>query len=417
MKPEISTCFVIAPVPDDASNTRKETDKLLWAIRNVALKHSFSVTTSREAGGLSVITDEIRDLVIKSGLCVSILTENDPNVFYVTGLRHGAAKPYVHLMRRGSAVPFGRKSDSAVFYGDLDSFEEMMSLTESLEALFAAQKEKAAELEHREKLDIILDVLEEMSAKMDGLKLGAPSPWGGAEPEPSLEGDPTEAFLVAVARADVSAAERLFEKALPMLVASRQRLAAARKLANIGSAVGIDYVLQHYREDPDLSPADTCALLSGLVEHVGGKFPEKIGAVIAILDPIAMSEDASVSILALNQKQRLAYAAGRYEEAMEIIESVLGMVDDNPAYYYNASRIYEKLNLFQKARAAVQKMLALGTMTDENHLSQAIDVYLETNDLDKARELYALLKKHAPRKAANKALDGEFRRKIGLLKR
>lgn len=416
MKPEINTCFVIAPVPDDASDSRKETDKLLWAIRNAALKHSFSVTSSWETSSMFAITDEIREYVTKSALCVSILTQNDPNIFFAAGLRQGTGRPYVHLMRRGSIISFDRRSDSTIYYGDLDSFEEMMSLTESLEALFAAQKGKAVESDDREKLNIILNVLEEMSEKLDGLKIGAPPHWSSADTDPFLEGDPTEAFLVAVAQADIDSAERLFEKALPMLSTSRQQLAAARKLANIGSAAGIDYVLQRYNEDTDLTPADTCALLSGLLEHVGAKFPEKIASVNAILDPIAMSEDTSVAILALNQKQRLAYAAGRYEEAMEIIESVLGMVGDNPAYYYNASRIYEKLRLFQKAKGAVQKMLALGTMTDENYLSQAIDVYLETDDVDTARELYALLKKHAPRRAASKALDGEFRRKIGLLK-
>lgn len=417
MKPSINTCFVISPISDDGSEIRKEADKLLWLIRNVSEKHAFSAVRVDEVSGTTVITDEIKNFITKSGMCVCVLTESNPNVFYETGLRHSTGKPYIHLMRKGNDIPFDLKGISTIFYGDLNSFEEVRSLTEKLDSFFVAEKSKVTEAEERDKLDIILDVLKSLSSKMDVMREVAAHQRTSLDLEPYLGSNPTESFLLAVAQSDQHNAEAFFEKTLQFLETPRQRLAAAQRLAIIGSQVGIDYILQHYKEDPDLTAAETCALLSGLVEKVGSKYPEKIDAVIAVLDPIAASGDRDAAIAALNQKQRLVYSAGRYEAAMEIIESILAIVSDDPSYFHNASVIYEKLGLVQKAKSAIDKMLALGPTEDEDHLSQAIDIYVAVGELDKARELYATLKEHHPRRAAIKALDPDFRKKVGLSKR
>lgn len=418
MKPDINTCFVISPISEEGSAIRAEADKLLWVIKNVAEKHAFKAIRVDEVAGTTVISDEIKSFITQSGMCVCVLTESNPNVFYETGLRHSTKKPFIHLMRKGNDIPFDLKGINTIFYGDINSFDEVKALSERLDSFFAVEKERLTETEEKDKLDTLLDALKAISLKIDSLRAAPPNIPVVSPDGLSLDEDPFESYLLAIAQSNIEAAESIYPSVLARIGGTKEKLATSQRLAQIGGLSGITYILEHYQDDKEISMSELMSLLGSVVEGVGRVHQHLAPNVIAILDVLIKTneENRHLCIRAKNQKQKLLYAAGKYEEALVIAEDILNEEQKEPAFYFNASLIYEKLKLPQKAKAAVEKMLALGS-DDPNHLSQAIDVFILAGETEKAKEYFATLKKVDPRTAAIKALDSDFRRSIGLARR
>ena len=409
---------MISPISEEGSDIRQEADKILWVIKGIAEKHSFSAIRVDEVAGTTVITDEIKNFITQSGMCVCVLTETNPNVFYETGLRHSTGKPYIHLMRKGNDIPFDLKGISTIFYGDLDSFEEVKSLTERLDSFFETEKIKLSVEEDRDKLDIILDVLKDVSSNVSELTRRSFQPSESISDDILDEEDPMISFILAAENGKKEIAEKYFAMVLPRLDSIRARLGAAQRLAATNSKVGTDYIIENLSEADDLSLEDKVALLSGVIQTIDGSESGHYKAVMHVLDAAIDTDSGVAGIDARCQKQRLLYQVDKFEEAMEVVEELISLVDDEPSYYFNASLVYEELGLISKAKSAISKMLKLDKgRNDPDHLSQAVDIYIKSNDLDKAKEIYSDLKTVAPKIAAVKALDASFRDKLGLTRR
>jgi hypothetical protein len=104
---QTNTCFVISPIGEDGSDTRRIADDVFDLLVEPALQpFHFSVVRADKIPGPSSITEDVIRLVQESSLCVADLTDKNPNVFYECGRRHETGKPMILIIRKGDKIPF-----------------------------------------------------------------------------------------------------------------------------------------------------------------------------------------------------------------------------------------------------------------------------------------------------------------------
>ena len=105
--PEKKICFVISPIGDDDSNTRKHSDQVLKHIIIGAVEQmGYEVIRADKISEPGIITHQILQHIVDSPLVVADLTERNPNVFYELAFRHAIRKPLVQLIKKGELIPF-----------------------------------------------------------------------------------------------------------------------------------------------------------------------------------------------------------------------------------------------------------------------------------------------------------------------
>ena len=120
-------CFVIAPIGDPESETRKRSDQVLkHIIRPAVAERGYRAIRADEISEPGIITSQVIQHIVDDPLVVADLTERNPNVFYELAVRHALRKPLVQIIRRGEPLPFdvaGMRT-IPVDHRDLDSVEE-----------------------------------------------------------------------------------------------------------------------------------------------------------------------------------------------------------------------------------------------------------------------------------------------------
>lgn len=116
-------CFVISPIGDDRSVTRRDANMVLHSIIERGLKPDFEVIRSDAFGHSEIITNNIINAITTYELAVADLSDFNPNVFYELGLRHMVEKPVIAICREGTKIPFDNLGVSTIFYdvADYDS--------------------------------------------------------------------------------------------------------------------------------------------------------------------------------------------------------------------------------------------------------------------------------------------------------
>ena len=118
------TCFFISPIGDAESNERKASDKLLKYIIEPALEGRGYETPVRadHITQSGVITTQVFTHLWEDDLVIADLTGSNPNVFYELAVRHMRRKPFVHMIKEGSAIPFDVAPNRTIYF-DFDVAE------------------------------------------------------------------------------------------------------------------------------------------------------------------------------------------------------------------------------------------------------------------------------------------------------
>lgn len=111
-------CFVIAPIGDPRTETRRQTDGLLReAIRPVIEDDlGLEVTAAHELPEAGSITRQVLQHLLEAELVVADLTELNANVMYELAVRHAKGRPVVPIAERGTSLPFDITTERTIFY-------------------------------------------------------------------------------------------------------------------------------------------------------------------------------------------------------------------------------------------------------------------------------------------------------------
>ena len=101
------SCFFISPIGDDASEVRKDSDRVVKRIVQPAVQPlGYNVVRADEIGQPGLIDHQIIQMVTESPLVIADLTGHNPNVFYELALRHVTGLPCVQIIKTGQSIPF-----------------------------------------------------------------------------------------------------------------------------------------------------------------------------------------------------------------------------------------------------------------------------------------------------------------------
>ncbi|AGK95623.1 nucleoside 2-deoxyribosyltransferase [Clostridium pasteurianum] len=122
-------CFIVCPIGNDGSDTRKRSDKLLkHVIAPVCNECGFDEPIRVDSLNSSdSITETILKHLTESDLVIADLTEHNPNAFYEIGYRTALNKPIIHLKDKSDSIPFDVYAIRTFDYDltDLDSVDEL----------------------------------------------------------------------------------------------------------------------------------------------------------------------------------------------------------------------------------------------------------------------------------------------------
>lgn len=119
-------CFVIAPIGDAESETRKRSDQILKHVITPALKEcGYKATRADTISEPGMITSQVIQHIVDDPLVIADLTERNPNVFYELAIRHAIRKPLVQIIKKGEQIPFDVAGTRTIHvdHHDLDSVE------------------------------------------------------------------------------------------------------------------------------------------------------------------------------------------------------------------------------------------------------------------------------------------------------
>ena len=101
------SCFVIAPIGEEASDIRQRSDQVLkHVIRPPFEKAGYSVVRADEISRPGWITLQIVEKLIASEIVVADITGQNPNVFLELGIRHSFQRPIIHIIQEEESIPF-----------------------------------------------------------------------------------------------------------------------------------------------------------------------------------------------------------------------------------------------------------------------------------------------------------------------
>jgi hypothetical protein len=120
-------CFVIAPIGDPETETRKRSDQVLkHIIRPVVEAKGYKAIRADEIAEPGIITGQVIQHIINDPLVIADLTDRNPNVFYELALRHTLRKPLVQIIQKDQTIPFDVAGMRTILvdHRDLDSAAE-----------------------------------------------------------------------------------------------------------------------------------------------------------------------------------------------------------------------------------------------------------------------------------------------------
>jgi hypothetical protein len=124
---EEKICFVIAPIGEPESDTRKRSDQILEYVITPAVNEcGYDPIRADKISEPGIITTQVIQHIVEDPLVIADLTGQNPNVFYELAIRHALRKPLVQIIRKGEPIPFDVAATRTIpiDHCDLDSVRE-----------------------------------------------------------------------------------------------------------------------------------------------------------------------------------------------------------------------------------------------------------------------------------------------------
>ncbi len=114
-------CFVITPLGNDTSNTRRYADGIIDEVLRPVLEnppYNYIVKASHRLSNPGSISDQIIQEIYSSDLVIANLTDLNPNVMYELAFRHACGKTVIHICDDKTDLPFDIKMQRTIFYSN-----------------------------------------------------------------------------------------------------------------------------------------------------------------------------------------------------------------------------------------------------------------------------------------------------------
>jgi len=116
----MKTCFVICPLSESDSDTRKRSDLLLRLVITPVLASKYNVVRADQLHDGPTLSASISRHILTVDLVVADLSDSNPNVFYELGKRHAWGGRTVHLTNNIRTLPFDLSHHRAIEYNMAD---------------------------------------------------------------------------------------------------------------------------------------------------------------------------------------------------------------------------------------------------------------------------------------------------------
>lgn len=114
-------CFIICPISNEGSETRKRSDDLLNYIITPACENSgYKPERVDQVYHTDKIDSKIVEYLKNSELVIADVTEENANAFFELGYRMATGRPVIQIAEYGTKLPFDVMTTNTIFYSTTD---------------------------------------------------------------------------------------------------------------------------------------------------------------------------------------------------------------------------------------------------------------------------------------------------------
>ena len=122
-----NTVFVISPIGEPDTLTRKRSDKILdYFIKPLCEEFGYEVIRADKISSQGIITHQVIEHILNDAFVFADLTDHNPNVFYELAICHAFQRPVIQIIEKEQSIPFDIASMRVVKLdeSDIKSVEE-----------------------------------------------------------------------------------------------------------------------------------------------------------------------------------------------------------------------------------------------------------------------------------------------------